>query len=317
MTYEKKLCTFLTTIVASAPFFFNPLLALSKMTYEAFDLPEEDPLITRMKELKKRVEARFNKKIFLGLCIFVSLNQAKSFSWMLERNAIKNLNTGQGFHGHFNETTQKHEQSVDEKECLNLFIDSLYARIDNGEYPLSRFNLATLEGITDGKFVHDMKHCYVRFHIADGTLDDTLLSDRCFQYISGLCLDYKVHIHDLPDEETSTTIFCLLDPIVEKKVEYNRTKSKYSSSHASDSDIPVYGCVLKPSFANSHPESDLLYDRLSCAHSVGAGIDMSWGGNEPTSYNVQAHGSASDKHGNSVHGGYNCDSNGRSTVSLD
>lgn len=207
---KKLLTTFLMTIVATVPFSSNILLAAdSQKTYKAFDLPEEDAWIMRMEEMKKAGKGILvAEDLFRFIHSRIHESEQVIFVDVRKECDKKSEYWTDGFYVQFNQSTQKFEQSEDENECLNMLIDSLYARIDDGEYPISQFNLATLEDITDGKFVDDFELRYVRYHNATGALDYALIADQFLEYVSALSSDNTIHIYCLPFAEYNLLVDC-------------------------------------------------------------------------------------------------------------
>jgi hypothetical protein len=310
---KKLLITFLMAIVATAPFSFNTLVADSHITNPSFDLPEEDPLIMRMEEMKKAGKGTLVAEDFPRLIDFFihESDQVIFVDLRKEYDGIPEYWEDR-FHGQFNQSSHELEQNENESECLSRFTATLHKWIEDDEFQASQFNLDTLRSIAERDFVDDIEHRYVRFQTADGTLDNTLLTDQFLEYFSGLSINNEFRIDHLPSEETNTTIFCFHDYVSVEKLDYKQYKSNYASRHASNSGIPAYESTSKrSSFADSRSKSDSLYNRLHCAYSYGVEGSFELDGNGNINTTISAYGKIADEDGNCAHGELYYNTDGR------
>ena len=312
---KKLLTIFLMTIVASVPFSTNTLVADSHITNPSFDLQNDDVWNVRLNKLKDAGRGVLQEEELTKLAkYFISESEQ-----LIVVNLRKECNRmpeywADGLHGHFNQTTKNLEQN--ENECLREVLATIHVRIEDGEYQINQFNLATLQAITEGVFVSNFEHRYVRFQIADGFLLSDLFADQIFQYAHEFPTDVEIRVHYTEEQETTTTIICLLDPISsEDKLGFKEYISNYASQYASDCYIPSSEHASKQSpFVNSRSESNFIYNRLLCDYSYGVEGEISWGGNDGVKTDITVYGEVSDKDGNSAHGSYYYNSDGRTGV---
>ena len=307
---KKLFTTFLMTMVATAPFCFNTLVADSQTI-----LLTEDEARIKFNELKDLEKITLDEDFFQLANFFLSESDQVLFVDLREDYCAMPAYWADGFHGHLNESPDTLE------EIDNWYFQEVLAtmriRIEEGKYQLNQSNLATLQAITDSEFVENFKDRYVRFQIGDGYLQNDLFLDQLAQHIDDA--SNRIHVHYLPGKETAT-LFCLLDSTTaEKKLENKQFMNNNYVTQRTTIDDKTLLHSSGVSFPQrvSRSESDSSYYKLSSDCSIGIHAECIWGGNEESKGSLTVNGSISDNRGNSIHGSYGYTSDGKSKATAD
>jgi len=308
---------FLMTIVATIPFTCNALVADSQDTYPILDLQEEeDPWRVRLNELINASKNANTREDSIKLAhqaisaseevIFVDLRiecDGMPGSWSNE------------FHGHFYQTTDQLHQK--EKACLREVLYTIYDGIDEGEYPINHFNLATFEDITEGEFVEDFEDRYVHFEWADGDLQNDLFVDQFLDYIDNLSIDYRIHMNYLRCNETPITLFFIRNGSKENLDNKQHTTNNFSRQLSNLNILGSKYISQHSPYLNfkSESSSNSIYESLLCDYSVKGEGFVQWGDKNGPSFGGSLSGAASDNRGNSVHTKYEYHDDGRQRLS--
>lgn len=313
---KKLLIPFLVTIVVTIPFFSNPLVADSQAAYSVFDLQEEEyTWNVRFNEIKAAKRGSLSEKDFIKLVHFL-IPESDQVIVVDLREECNGMPTywADGFHGHFNQTTEELEQ--DENECLREVLDVFHGCTEEGEYQINQLNLAILQAITEREFVESYEHRYVRFPITDGNLQNDLFVDQLLQHTHDFSTDYRIHLHYLP--EKTTILLVLLDIIKNSQQTILEDINDYVSQGVSDFNTPWAECVSQRSAFTTSQQvlSNSIYDRLLCGYEVRGEVNYQWGGKDGGKCGGSVKGTANDGKGNSVSGTIYHNSDGTGGVSV-
>jgi Inositol hexakisphosphate len=216
---KKLVILFLMTIIVSAPFFSDPLIASSEAIIFDLDEKVDLPKNVQFDELKVSKSGQFSEKGFIELVDSLPLNSDQLIIFDL-RDECHGLINGMpvcwkdGFNCQCNQTTEEFEY-----ERLEEVLDIGHTWIEEKDQ-VNQLDLSISQAITERELVENLGHFYLRVPMADGDIPDNLLVDQFVQFIHDVSPNHWVHFHCRTGGEKATT-FLVLSEIIKNGREMN------------------------------------------------------------------------------------------------